>query len=372
VAIDKNYEDKLQEHRARMTLMSVVNVALQAGVMALYALAGSARWWVVLAFLAVAVSSSMGFWVCIRLGWNLRLKDPGMLLPQMASGWAVQLVFLAIAPELALLFLVSLLVGFNHAMISFDARQFIGAFLIQVVGTGTALFIAADRFSYPGTSAADIAILWLFFCLCTYRLTAIGTQFSLLRTKLSQKNQLLSESVAKVEELASHDELTGILNRRSFMRQIESERVRCERSKQRFCVVILDIDHFKHVNDRFGHPVGDVVLKEFCTVVGACMRSADVFARYGGEEFIVLLPAPTDQQAGQWAAERVRRAIEFHDWSRSTPGSTLTASAGAACWEVGETIEHLLSRADQALYRAKRQGRNRVVADEDVLAAARG
>ncbi|HEY0857981.1 MAG TPA: GGDEF domain-containing protein [Albitalea sp.] len=369
---DQDYEDKLQQHRMRMTMMGGVNYAFQSVVLALYGLTGAARGWVALAFFLVAIGSSMGFWAWIRMGWNLRLKDPGMLAPQIATSWVVQFVFLAIAPQLALVFLVSLLVSFNHAMMSFDGRQFIGAFMVQVVGTGLAMLIAADRFGYPGTTSADIAILWLFFCLCTYRLTTIGTQFSVLREKLSQKNQQLSESLTRIEELASHDELTGVLNRRSFLRQVESERLRCERSKQHFCVAILDIDHFKHVNDRFGHLTGDLVLKEFCAVVGACMRSADVFARYGGEEFILLLPAPTDMPAALRAAERVRGAIEAHDWERVTPGATLTVSTGAACWDVGETIEHLLSRADQALYRAKREGRNRVVADEDTLAAAGG
>ncbi|CAG1018944.1 Diguanylate cyclase DgcM [Burkholderiaceae bacterium] len=370
MASDRDHQDKLQQHRMQMTKMSVVNYAFESVVLALYGLTGAAPGWVAIAFFLVAVGSSMGFWAWIRLGWNLRLKDPGMLVPQIVGSWIVQFAFLAIAPQLALVFLVSLLVGFNYAMMSFDGRQFMAAFVLQVVGTGIAMLIAADRFGYPGTSAADIAILWLIFCLSTYRQTTIGTQFSLLRAKLSQKNQQLSESVARIEELASHDELTGVLNRRSFMRQVESERARCERSKQHFCVAILDIDHFKRVNDRFGHLAGDLVLKEFCAVVGACMRSADVFARYGGEEFILLLPAPTDMQAALRAAERVRGAIEAHDWGRVTPGATLTVSTGAACWDVGETIEHLLSRADQALYRAKRGGRNRVVADEDTLVAA--
>jgi diguanylate cyclase len=355
-------QQKLQQHRLRMTLLSVVNFAMQAGIMSLYAVAGSVGWGVVLAFLAVSVGTSAAYWVLIRTNLNLRFKDPGMLTTQIVSSWLVQGVFLAIAPQLAVVFLVCLLVGYNHAMISFEGRQFTLSWLLQGALTALALFAGRERFGYPGTSTLDIVVLWLFFFLCTYRLTAIGMQYATLRHKLSQKNRLLSESLVRIEELASHDELTGALNRRSFMTLLEAERQRYARTGQIFCVGILDIDHFKQVNDTYGHGVGDAVLRAFSRVAGASVRGSDVFARYGGEEFIVLLTAPSTREAAEGALDRIRRAVESHRWDELTPGRGVTLSAGVACARADESVEQLVSRADRALYAAKEGGRNRVVA----------
>lgn len=361
---DPNQTLKLQQHRQRMTLLSVVNFALQSAVMGLYAVAGSVSWGIVIGFLAVSVGSSLLYWAAIRTGLNLRLKDPGMLGIQIVSSWLVQVLFLALAPQLAVLFLVCLLVGFNHAMISFEGRQFTIAWLLQGALTGVALAVSHERFGYPGTSPLDIAILWAFFFLCTYRLTAIGAQYATLRARLSLKNQQLSESLKRIEQLASHDDLTGLLNRRSFMALVETERVRFQRSRQLFCLAILDIDHFKDVNDRYGHQAGDEVLKEFGRVAGGVVRASDVFARYGGEEFIVLLTAPTACEAARGAVDRLRRAVETHDWGAFTPGRSITLSAGLACAQPDESVQQLVSRADAALYAAKAGGRNRVVLDD--------
>jgi len=352
---------KLQRNRSRMTWLSVVNYTLQSLVIALFAWTGSVAWATAVAFFVASVGISLAFWFVIRQGLNLRLRDPGMLTPQIVSSWLLQVVFIAVAPQLALVFLVCLLVGFNHAMISFTGRQFTQAWLAQGAAIGVALLVAGDRFGYPGASGADVAIWWGFFFLCMYRLTAIGRQYSTLRAKLSEKNHQLQASLERIEQLASHDDLTGALNRRSFMRLLEAERARAERNDQAFCVALLDVDHFKAVNDRFGHATGDHVLKEFSRVVQGTSRVSDVFARYGGEEFIVLLTAPTELSAAEHATERLRAAVERHDWTAVAFGLRVTVSAGVACFRPGESVEQLISRADQALYRAKNKGRNRVM-----------
>jgi diguanylate cyclase (GGDEF)-like protein len=356
-------EQKLQRHRLRMTGLSVTNFALQSGIIALYAWSGSSTWEAALAFFVVSVGTSLSFCVAIHFGWNLRLKDPGMLVAQLASSWMVQLVFIAVEPKLSLIFLVCLLVGYNYAMIGFDRKLFIAAWLVQGAATGLALVVSHGRFGFPGTTTADIGILWLFFFLCIYRLTAIGTEFNTLRAKVTLKNRQLSESLERIEQLASHDDLTGALNRRSFMRHLETERARSARAGQTFCVALLDIDHFKSVNDRFGHGVGDSVLKQFCAIAAESLRASDVFARYGGEEFIVLLAAPTRADEAEQALNRIRAAVEAGDWSTLTPGRSLTVSAGIASSIAGESVEQLISRADRALYAAKDGGRNRVVLD---------
>jgi len=357
IAADR--ESKLQRHRLRMTLLSVANTSLQSMIIGLYALSGEVAWSVAWEFLLIGAGSSGAFALVISRGWNLRFKDPGLLLPQIAAGVFVQLAFLVLAPKLWVLFLVAVLVTYNFAMMSFSSRQFTIAWLLLGAASAVALFAARGRFGHFGTSDASIAILWLFFFLCTRQLTAIGTQFSLLRTQLSEKNKQLSASLERIHELASHDDLTGALNRRVFMQLLADERARAQRGDQPFCIAVLDIDHFKAVNDRFGHLTGDAVLKEFCAVAAAAIRVTDRFARYGGEEFILLLAPGTGADMARIATDRVRQAVQAHDWEPIAAGLKVTISAGVAEYAADEGIEQLIRRADAALYAAKEAGRNR-------------
>lgn len=354
-------QEKLQRHRLRMTLLSVANTSLQAMIIALFAWNGEVSWWTPALFLLVGAGSSAAFAVVIWRRWNLRLKDPGMLLVQIGASVVIQLAFLVAEPKLWVVFLVAVLVTYNFAMMSFNARQFTLAWLL-VGGTSAAALIASrGRLDHIGTSDASVAILWLFFFLCIRQLTAIGSQFSALRNQLSEKNKQLSASLERINELASHDELTGAYNRRSFMSMLLQELERSARTRQPFCVALLDIDRFKTVNDRFGHMVGDTVLKQFAEVVGANVRTTDRFARYGGEEFTLLLTPIASPLDANPAMERVRAAVEAHDWDAIAPGLRVTVSSGVAAYEPGESAEALLDRADRALYQAKHEGRNRTV-----------
>jgi len=354
-------EAKLQRHRLRMTLLSVANTSLQSVIIGLYAWAGEVGWSVAWQFFLVGAGSSAMFALIIWRGLNLRLKDPGLLLPQIALSVLIQLLFLVLAPKLWVLFLVAVLVTYNFAMMSFSVRQFTLAWLLVGAASAVALFAARGRFGHFGTSGVSIAILWLFFFLCIRQLTVIGTQFSSLRTQLSEKNKQLSASLERIQELASHDDLTGALNRRSFMQLLADERARAQRAGQPFCIALLDIDHFKTVNDRFGHLIGDAVLKEFCAVAAASIRVTDRFARYGGEEFMLLLAPSTSSDVAKVATERVRQAVEAHDWDRIAPGLRVTLSAGVSQFAPDESVEQLVRRADEALYAAKDAGRNRTV-----------
>jgi diguanylate cyclase (GGDEF)-like protein len=135
-------------------------------------------------------------------------------------------------------------------------------------------------------------------------------------------------------------------------------------------VALFDLDHFKSVNDAFGHAAGDAVLRHFCSAARDTMRATDRFARYGGEEFVLLMPVGTDAAAGTQATERIRAATEAQDWRAVLGGRdhVVTVSAGIATWRPDESLESVLARADVALYAAKSQGRNRCTLAE--LAAA--
>jgi len=159
------------------------------------------------------------------------------------------------------------------------------------------------------------------------------------------------------QEAALTDHLTGLANRRRFERQLEREVERTRRYKRPFCLIMLDIDYFKRINDTFGHAMGDDVIRQLAKVLQAGTRGIDLASRIGGEEFAVILPE-TDMEAGSDVAERLRSMIA--EISLPEVGQ-VTASFGVAEFpDCAATVNDLLDAADNALYEAKREGRNRV------------
>jgi diguanylate cyclase (GGDEF)-like protein len=161
-----------------------------------------------------------------------------------------------------------------------------------------------------------------------------------------------------VERQALADGLTGLANRRACSDAVHSEAARADRLDTPLSVVLADLDGFKHVNDVYGHAVGDEVLRAFADVLRETLRESDVAGRWGGEEFLVLLPG-ADEDGAAHLAERVRAALS----AREIPGAgelRVTASFGVAEYTPPAGAEQLVAAADEALYRAKRAGKDRV------------
>lgn len=158
--------------------------------------------------------------------------------------------------------------------------------------------------------------------------------------------------------MAQTDALTGVLSRRAFFERALSEWSRGKRHTQGTALLMLDLDHFKHVNDTYGHAVGDAVLVHFSRTVQQALRQHDLFGRYGGEEFIVLLPQTPIDDARR-TAERLRGAVAGASLPDGVPAVTISVGVG---WSVDclQPLDEMLQVADKALYRAKEQGRNRV------------
>jgi two-component system cell cycle response regulator len=171
----------------------------------------------------------------------------------------------------------------------------------------------------------------------------------------------MASLVAEARRLASTDTLTGLLNRRAFVERIEKARAAAEKQLFPMSMLLLDVDHFKKVNDTLGHDAGDAVLQGVARVLSSIARKSDFVARWGGEEFVVAL-AQTAEAGARVAAERVRRAIA--DAKYVLPNGTdhrATASVGLASAESADWhLDDLLGRADKAMYAAKHRGRNRV------------
>ena len=158
------------------------------------------------------------------------------------------------------------------------------------------------------------------------------------------------------------DELTSLYNRRHFIEELGRELERTRRYEKPFCLMIIDIDHFKRYNDTYGHQAGDGLLREFAKLVKAAVRRADVAGRYGGDEFVVVMPETTEAAAHR-IAERLRCATQEHTFpeNETRPSGKVTASIGIAEFASdGRDLQQLVKEADAALYRAKELGRNRV------------
>ena len=186
--------------------------------------------------------------------------------------------------------------------------------------------------------------------------------------ELADVNQKLAAVVQELERLALTDELTGLLNRRAFRERLGLESRRSARTGQAFGLLALDLDHFKRVNDTWGHPTGDRVLSELASLLEHHLRSTDLVARTGGEEFSVLL-LDTDEEATMRVAEKLRSRVREHLFRdvEGQPIGRLTVSVGVAIRpQHGDDEELLVRRADAALYVAKEAGRDRVVVAEAV------
>lgn len=228
---------------------------------------------------------------------------------------------------------------------------------------GIALFtgvpLLSEIWRVIGSPALQISLLSVFMLL-SILLTFLGGYMVVMRL------------VRKLEHLSHHDSLTGLLNRRAFEHLLGRECQRLQRFGEQFSLLILDIDHFKRINDRLGHAAGDAVLAAVAQTLQSHAREVDRVARFGGEEFCVLLPRTSNDGALQ-AAERLRAAINHITIPWDDDIISVTVSTGLACAEhPGESTEDLLQRADQALYQAKSEGRNRVVVAPAFVGAAPG
>jgi diguanylate cyclase (GGDEF)-like protein len=207
---------------------------------------------------------------------------------------------------------------------------------------------------------ALFALLLLVLCLGMLFLT----QFARLRLQLEaiveSRTRKLTEQAAELERLATHDKLTGLYNRRFADDYLDERLAEFNRYRRRFAVALVDLDHFKSINDNFSHNAGDAVLARVAQILRERCRAADMVARYGGEEFLLCFPE-TDVDDARDICEDLRQAVAAAEWGDTVPGIAMSISAGVAGMRPGLTRMALLSHADARLYEAKAAGRNRVV-----------
>lgn len=199
-------------------------------------------------------------------------------------------------------------------------------------------------------------------------LVANGLNYSrALLNQVDNNNEQLRDELNRVHVLSPTDELTQLPNRRAFLRRLENEIGRSQRDKSVLTIGMLDLDHFKELNDRYGHAAGDVILRTYTWEILSIFRRYDMVARYGGDEFAILLPS-TDQDSALHAFNKVRSKAA--DTCCIYAGKKLqvpTFSAGLATYKTGEAVQAFIDRADRVLYEAKQSGRDCIFVDEGSL-----
>jgi diguanylate cyclase (GGDEF)-like protein len=192
------------------------------------------------------------------------------------------------------------------------------------------------------------------------KLTLLNEENEAANQQLTLKNNEMQLLQTQLQRLALYDDLTGLHNRRFILERLNEKLAESKRHKVSSCVVLVDIDHFKKVNDVFGHAAGDDVLRAFAQILTRELREGDLVARYGGEEFLIILPM-TEMQAAQVLIERLREAVAQQVYILEAKPQTITASFGVAQYLTGDNAQSIINRADKALYQAKATGRNRVI-----------
>ena len=345
--------------RRQIQGMIAASYLLDGLILLIFAEAGAVPLTIAPAYVGAGLLSVAFYLLLSETGFTERFKDHYCVVPQLFVSVAIVLAFAYVAPGVGLMFLCTLFLIVNFGSLRSTPGQ--SAAIWTMIATGIAfLFLLTDKpIGLPHDSHLERLATMLVFVLGIGRCLFVGIFSSLMRQSLYQSGLKLKEAYRRIEELAELDELTGSFNRRCIMRMLEEEIARTARLKVPCSVALIDLDFFKRVNDLYGHPTGDEVLRTFAITVFANIRTIDRFGRYGGEEFLLLLP-DTDEQGATQMLDRLRAIIAELDWSAFSPGMRVTISAGVAELRPNETSDTLLARADSALYAAKAKGRNRI------------
>jgi len=355
-------EALLRRARQRRQIQGMVGISyvIDGFLLLIYAQVGAIPAIIGPAFAGCGLLTVAGNIALSESGFTERFKDHYFVTPQVLVSMTIMLAFAYVAPEVGVMFLCTLFVVFNFSSLRSTPMQTAIVWTILALGLA-ALFLLTDKpISIPhGTYMERFATMSV-FTLGIGRSMFLGIFSNSLRQSLYAKSLALKEAYRRIEELAELDELTGSLNRRCILRMLEEEISRAHRTGSCCSIALIDLDWFKRVNDAYGHPTGDEVLRTFGITVFANIRNIDRFGRFGGEEFLLVLPDTPHGTAAR-ILDRLRAIIADLDWSAFSPGMRVTISAGIATLRPDETPDAILARADRALYRAKAQGRNGIV-----------
>ena len=300
------------------------------------------------------------FYVLVRSGVTRHWRDPGlMVLQNLYALLAISFAYITLDPSERGMVLVLIALVIVFGMYTHAPRLSVmnGVLAMVLLGAAMGVLSSVDPTYYPpqlellrfGVMLGSLPVL-------------IFTAYliSSWRQRLSTQRRELQQALDQVQQLATRDALTGLYNRRHMQEKLAYAAQRFQRYGERFTVALIDLDHFKRINDEHGHVVGDQALMAFASAASMVLRDTDTLARWGGEEFLFLMPITSPQKA-TIALDRVRDALASVTVSQVAPQLRLRFSAGLALCLGQEGTDATLERADQALYQAKSAGRHRSV-----------
>lgn len=348
-----------KSNRRIMLLAIGASYLVDAALLALYAYAGATTYATPIVYGMAGISSMLVFLALSESGFNDRCADHYLTLAQGFCASTVMLGGVYFAPEVGLAFCFIFFLVFGFATLRTTAWQASILWTYATLGL-TAVILLSDRpLALPTASWVERVATLLFLITSLGRCISMGLFAITMREALYKRGKELKAAYERIEELAQIDELTGALNRRFVMKELDEELLRCTRGTRTCSVALIDLDWFKKINDTFGHPAGDEALRTFAITIFANIRGIDRFGRYGGEEFLLILP-DTPQETADRTLDRLREIVAGLDWAAISPGLTVSMSAGLTAVRINDTADAILHRADRALYQAKQDGRNRV------------
>ena len=321
--------------------------------------AGYADWGVVLWY-GLWVVAGMGFitWAYAS-GWSKTRRDPGLFLVHQLVSISAVLGLLLVQPQVAFQALVMLLAFSADGFLARRRTSFWMTWSGTLVAVAVIIYLKGPQMRMTTDTLAGQLLAFAVMVGGVFRCSLLVTYFRGLQYRLRAAHDKLAEALAQIEELVRFDELTGVANRKGVTERLHQCIEAAARHGRPLCVGLLDIDHFKQINDRYGHDGGDAVLRAFGRLLFTQVRASDCAGRYGGEEFLLILP-DTELHQAQVLLERIRQQtalLQVH------ADIQISCTVGVSQYRPGESGEAMISRADAAMYAGKASGRNRVVLD---------
>ena len=347
------------DQRRQMLVVQAASCSLITSVLLVYCYAGTIPAVIPAAYFLSGIGLIGIFVALSETHVNDRFEDHYLTIFQVGGHIALQLGFLFAAPQIGYAFLCVLFLIFGFGALRMTSRQATIAWTLTMIGLVPIFLFTDTPIGLPVATHIERVAAMLCIALIVGQCAFVGLYGSSMRKMLYDRSFELKEAYKRIEELAELDELTGSFNRRCIMRLLDDEIARAHRTEVPCSIALIDLDWFKRINDAYGHPTGDEVLRTFAITIFANIRGIDKFGRWGGEEFLLVLPDTPDDGAAR-ILDRLRAMIADLDWSAFSPGMQVTISAGVAMLKPGEMSDAFLARADAALYAAKRRGRNRI------------
>jgi len=304
------------------------------------------------------------FTIILRTGLNKKYRDPSLTIPQMLWGTLFILTIIYLLNEWRGLMLMAYFGVLSFGFFKLKLREFLSVAMVAILGY---TLIILYLFLYePERIEIKLELLQLLaFTSTTSVMLYTGSSIHRLRDKAKKQYIALQEALELNKRLAITDDLTGLYNRRYFMKKLLQQKAISERDDSDFVLCFCDLDHFKQINDTFGHHTGDIVLQEFSEILRTSIREIDYAARFGGEEFVCLL-VNTDMENAIKVTERIRQSLADFNFNDIAPSLRATVSIGMSNFKQFNTIQETLMSADNRMYCAKNKGRNMIVSsDED-------